>query len=328
MAMRQIPSRFSDRDIHNLPTSASLDFELARRTLRVLESGERIDGYIVLEVLGRSWQGQVYRALDLDLQREVLIKLGVNARTADERYARRVVREGRILAALDHPGLPRVHEVGVFEDRPFLVLEYVPGSDLFQLAEDCGVSRWQAAGILAQAARALDYAHRKGVLHRDIKPQNVIVDPRGRARLIDFGMARARFVREELPQPRIVGTASFMAPEQARGELPKTGPCSDLFSLGATLYFLLTRRLPYDGETFEEILDKAREADFDRAPLEIGDVPRRLAAVCLKAMAREPDARHASAAELAAALDAFARRRWSRLSAWAGGRLSKAAALA
>jgi hypothetical protein len=222
-----------------------------------------------------------------------------------------IVEEGRILASLEHPHLVRVYEQDFLDDRPYLVMEFVRGRTLDQLAREEGIPPRRAAALLAKAAGAVDLAHRLGVVHRDIKPKNILVDESGEPRLIDFGMARLRHAWSDDPgSPG--GTFAFMAPEQARlgspEEQQKVGPRSDVFALGAVLYDLLTGAAPFPGQNWRESMDRARRCDFDRTALDDPKIPRDLRRICLKAMAANPADRYSSAAALAKALHRFVAR--------------------
>ncbi len=223
-----------------------------------------IPGYDVLEVIGRGGSGEVLRARDRRLGREVAIKRLLSG--ANEKARRRFAREGRVLARLDHPGIVTVYEAG--EDAggaPYIVMDLVPGASLQDLIDREGKLRPdQALGIVEQIASALDAAHRAGLLHRDVKPDNILVTP-GSALLTDFGLVSyidddgrrcsGSTFRSGLTDAGLfVGTVGFSAPEQAAGDLEDVGPPADIYGLGASLYFALTGRPPFEGRTPVEIL--------------------------------------------------------------------------
>ena len=187
-------------------------------------------------------------------------------------------------------------------------MEYIRGRTLDQLAREGRLKPRRAAALLAKVAGAADYAHRNGIVHRDIKPKNILVDESGEPRLIDFGMARLCHAYADDPG-QSGGTFAFMAPEQARIESPeeqqKVGPRSDVFALGAVLYDLLTGEAPFPGRNWRESMDRARRCDFDRKALDDPKVPRELRGICLKAMAADPADRYPSAEALQKALNRF-----------------------
>lgn len=267
-----------------------------------------IGKYRVVGVLDSGGQGDVYRAVHPQLQKELVIKLG-RRQIAGERDAQdRLLAEGRVLAELDHPHLARVYDLDFHERRPYLVMEYIRGRNLRQYAHGGSLPWRESARLIGQAGRALAVAHAHGVLHLDVKPENIIVDERGNARLIDFGMARLRHAwTDDAPQPgSISGTIPFMAPEQARGETDQLDQRTDVFGLGAVLYWLLTGKPPFGTFQAPNALVAAQGCTFDRAALERADAPRPLVDACLKAMAADQAGRFASAEAFAEALESVA----------------------
>jgi predicted Ser/Thr protein kinase len=261
-------------------------------------------GYRVIAALQSGGQGTVYRGVHPALGREVVIKVG-HAEAGDAADA--LVSEGRILAELDHPGLARVFDLRMHEGRPCLVMEYVRGADLHQQAKRQPYSPAEAAALVARVARALAVAHRRGVVHRDLKPRNILIDEAGNPRVIDFGLALLEDAwRRPEESPGVVsGTVSYMAPEQARGE-PATVR-SDVFGLGGVLFFLLSGHAPYPGGGFYDILVRASTGEWDQGALDGRAVPPRLRAVVERALAPNPADRFASAEEMALALETVAR---------------------
>jgi tRNA A-37 threonylcarbamoyl transferase component Bud32 len=264
-----------------------------------------IGKYHVLRVLDQGGQAQVYLAVHPGLAKEVVIKLGFFPVDGQSEHARRLVAEARLLAELEHPNLARVYDLDFHEGRPYLVMEYVRGFNLRQYAQWNQPTARQAAELIARTARAVHAVHGRGVLHRDIKPQNILVDEAGQPRLIDFGLARIcqGWADDSPPTGEISGTAQFMSPEQARGDAGRLGQRADVFALGAVLYYLLTGKVPFAGNSPRECLAKAVECDFDRDALRRPGIPPRLAATCLRAMQSDPDRRYADADQFAAALD-------------------------
>jgi hypothetical protein len=265
-----------------------------------------IGRYMVLSRLEvRGGQAELYRVWHSRLGRELLLKYGRRPLTAGRGE---LIREGRILAELDHPGLVRIHDLDVHDGRPYLVMDYVPGTNLQQHAEPHRLSPRRAAAIVARVAGAMAAVHRRGIVHLDIKPTNILIDPTGRPRLIDFGLARLRDAWCDHDDPSWGGTLAYMAPEQARREVERIGPPSDLFALGGVLFFLLTGKAPFAGRDPDESWDRARRCEFDASALRASGAPRALEQICLKAMAAEPAERFASADEMRRALERFARR--------------------
>ena len=262
-----------------------------------------IGKYLVVEQLDEGAQGQVFRVIHPKLGRDMVLKLGRQPVGDDERTS--LVAEGRLLADLEHINLVRIYDLDFHNDRPFLVMEYVHGRNLEDYARDEPVTPRRAAELVAKLAGALAMVHRRGIIHRDIKPRNILIDEMGEPRLIDFGLARLRHAWSEPSAATWGGTLAYMAPEQARLEHDRIGPRSDVFGLGAVLYFLLTGQAPFVGETQDEIWDRARRCDFAADGLRIARAPRRLERICLKALAADPADRYATAEEFGRALEGF-----------------------
>jgi serine/threonine protein kinase len=266
---------------------------------------DTIGRYRIVGELDVGGQATVYRAVHPTLPRDLVLKIAHESTSIDRSLLR---GDAEILCELDHPNLVRVYDLDIHDGRPFVVMEFVRGRNLKQVADQSSLPYRQAAASAAEVARALEYAHRRGVVHQDIKPQNILLDESGRPRLIDFGMARWRHGWTESQAGPSGGTLAFMAPEQARVETERVGAPSDIFALGGVLYFLLTGQAPFGGETRSEQWRRASQCDFDRAALRAKGIPHRLERIVLKAMAADPDGRYASADEMAQALDAYLRR--------------------
>ncbi len=245
-----------------------------------LEPGSRLGSYEILGPLGSGGMGEVWRARDTRLQREVALKILPEAFSSDAERLSRFTREAHVLASLNHPGIGTIYSFEEIDGTHFLGLELVPGETLKQRVSRGPIPVSEALQIARQIAEALDAAHGKGILHRDLKPANVIVTPDGRVKLLDFGLAKT-FTAEhpasdisESPtaaadgtrQGVILGTASYMSPEQARGRTLDAR--SDLWSFGCLLYEMLAGRKAFDGETLSDILVAIldREPDWDALP--------------------------------------------------------------
>jgi tRNA A-37 threonylcarbamoyl transferase component Bud32 len=277
----------------------------------------RIGRYIVLQVLGEGGQATVFRGVHPLLSREVVVKLGKHA-IGDEATKHRLVQEGQTLASLDHPHLARIHDLDFHEDRPFLVLDYFPGKNLAQYAEDQRLSARKSAGIVARICRAVEAAHARGIAHKDLKPDNVVVDAKGEPHVIDFGMAHVRDAWSSAPLPAefTAGTPAYIAPERLQGESGR-GLSGDVFGLGGILYYLLTGHAPFEAEDLDQTLQLAAQGEFNRERLKRPGIPKRLAENCQKALEPDPEKRIPSAGQLAEELERFARPR--RAGAWIGG---------
>ncbi len=271
--------------------------------------GMAIGKYLVVGVLDTGGQADVYRVVHPTLSKDLALKLSKRACVLGRADRDLLVTEGKILADLEHPNLVPIFDLDFdSDDRPFLVMEYVRGCNLTQEAAQHRPTPRQAAAWVAQVARAAAMVHRRGIVHQDIKPKNILIDESRRPRLIDFGVARWQHAWGRDSDPPGGGTLAFMAPEQARDEQDRIGPCSDIFALGGVLYFLLTGQAPFRGMSKAETWGCAARCDFDRAALRSKAIPRRLERICLKAMASEPAERYASAEALAEDLEQFVRR--------------------
>jgi hypothetical protein len=274
-------------------------------TARAMELPAAIGKYLVVGRFDGSGQADVFRVVHPQFRRDLVLKLArspVGASGSSD-----IIAEGRRLAGLEHPNIVRVHDLDFHEGRPFLVMEYIRARTLTQYAREEKITPRRAAALIGELARAAAFAHRRGVVHQDIKPANILIDESGRPWLIDFGLAWQQDAWSVPSSQSEGGTYAYIAPEQARLEPDRVRPLSDIFALGSVLYFLLTGRAPFAAATQGESEVRARKCDFDRTALKADGVPRGLRQICLTAMAAEPAARHATADALASALD-----RWLR----------------
>jgi serine/threonine protein kinase len=266
-----------------------------------------IGKYRVIAELSRGGQGTVYRVVHPTLEKDFVLKLSHRSLEGDSPDRDYLVREGKVLAELEHPNLARVVDLDFHENRAFLVTEYVRGRTLHQHHQHHRPTPQEAARLIAQIARAVAVVHARGIIHLDLKPTNILIDEQGQPRVIDFGLALLRhaWVDEPGDPGTITGSVPYMAPEQARGEKEKLGVATDVFALGAVLYDLLAGHPPFQGADFKEALHRAQRCEFDRQALSDAGVPRPLEAICLKAMSAEPSDRHSSVEALAQELEAF-----------------------
>ena len=250
--------------------------------------------YAIERELGRGGMATVYVARDQELQRPVAVKLLAEHLAADDTFRRRFLREARLAGRLSHPNVVQVFDAGDPDGRPFIVMEYVPGRTL----ADCGkLPPARVAELGRQACAGLQHAHAAGLVHRDVKPGNLLLRDDGVLKIADFGIARAAETTRHTQAGTILGTAAYLAPEQIAGE--DATASSDLYSLGAVLYELLTGQSPY---VFTSLADlAAQQADGTIVPVRDLEptVPRDLEAPVMHALAREPRFRPASAADFA-----------------------------
>jgi serine/threonine-protein kinase len=294
----------------------------------------QVPGYRVEAVLGHGGMGVVYRAWHLRLHRPVALKMllaGAHARPTERE---RFLREAEAVAGLRHPNIVQVYDVGDVDGRSYFTMEFVEGGSLAQQVQGVPQPARQVAALTATLAEALQAAHQSGIVHRDLKPGNILLTADGTPKVTDFGLARRLEGDGGLTLSGVpVGTPSYMAPEQARGDKRAIGPAADVYALGAILYELLTGRPPFDADTTAATLQQV-VAEEPVPPAQLNpQVPRDLVTICLKCLHKQPHRRYASAAALAEDLRRFlrgepiaARRagRLERLARWA--RRSPAAA--
>ncbi len=293
------------------------------RKIEILECGGRvvlrprdlpsaIGPYRVICSLGRGAMGEVLLAERPGLARDLAIKRLFPGAAPDADLLGRFEREARILGQLSHPNIVSIVDVQLEGREPYLVMDYVPGVDLarqFRL----GLPRDQALRILEAIARALDHAHRQGVLHRDVKPANVLVDVEGAAYLADFGLAVASdSLRRLTCASDVLGSPAYMAPEVVEGGVGSTTPRSDLYSLGVILYEVLVGSHPFQAKTLPQLFQAIEGGRFVQPRAIDPAIDRELERICLQAMALDPDRRIASAGEFADRLEATRLPRSSR----------------
>ena len=261
--------------------------------------------YRIQRKLGAGGMADVYLAEDQELGRRVAIKILNSRHGNDDQFIERFRREAKNAAALNHPNIVSIYDRGEAEDTYYIAMEFLDGRTLKELIVSRGAAPINVAIEYArQILSALRFAHRHGIVHRDIKPHNVLVDGEGRVKVTDFGIARAG-TSQMTETGSIVGTAQYLSPEQARGG--EVDPRSDIYSLGIVLYELLTGKTPFEGETPVEIAMKHLSAT-PRPPSKLRpDIPPELDMVVLRALAKNPDDRYQSTDEMEADLDRVAR---------------------
>lgn len=266
----------------------------------------QIQGYAVESVLGYGGMGVVYKARHLALNRPVALKTVLSGAFASGPERQRLLREAQAVAALHHPNIVTIYNVGECESKPFFTMELLEGPNLAQRLAGMPQPARDAASTVAILAKAVQTAHQSGIVHRDLKPSNVLVAADGSLKITDFGLARHFEGEAALTFTGAqVGTPSYMAPEQARGRSYALGPGVDIYSLGALLYEILTGRPPFRAETALETQRQVLQ-DEPVPPSRLNSkVPRDLETICLKCLNKDPKRRYATAAALADDLDRF-----------------------
>jgi serine/threonine protein kinase/tetratricopeptide (TPR) repeat protein len=263
--------------------------------------------YTILGILGRGGMGVVYKARQRSLKRLVALKMLLAGANAPQSHLSRFYTEAEAVASLQHPNIVQIHEVGEHGGLPYFSLEFVAGGSLEKKIGGNPLPAREAAQLVQTLARAMSHAHQHGVIHRDLKPANVLLTVDGMPKITDFGLAK-RLDDGDSKQTRagaILGTPSYMAPEQADGEVQNVGPLADVYALGAVLYELLTGRAPFRGATLLDTLEQVRKQESVPVRQLQPKVPRDLETICLKCLQKVPAKRYASAEALADDLRRF-----------------------
>ena len=307
------PSRLSEQDTHRSALSAQLTNAPGTRLLAHLR--HFVPGYEILSELGRGGMGIVYRARQLSLSRLVALKMLRAGDCGSASLLARFQAEAEAVARLHHPNIVQIYDYGEHDGMPYLALELVEGASLAAAPSAQVRTPREAAEIVATLARAVQFAHDHGIVHRDLKPANVLtaspMKSNGSGRTIikitDFGLAKV-FREGENSHTQtgtIVGTPSYMAPEQARGNSLLVGPFTDVYALGAILYELLTGQPPFKAATAIETLHKVLTIEAALPTRHVPSVPRDLATIVIKCLQKDPQRRYSSAAELAKDLERY-----------------------
>src|SRR5438477_2043961 len=274
------------------------------KTVRAAELLGELGDYELLDEVGRGGQGVVFRARQKSLNRTVALKVISLGQWASKAHLKRFRLEAEAAARLEHPGIVPIHEVGERDGSCYFSMKFVEGGQLDEVVRRAPMSIRQAAELIAKVARTVHYAHQHGILHRDIKPGNILLDGKGEPHLTDFGLAR--LVETESTMTRtldVLGTPSYMAPEQAMGNNAAVSSVTDVYGLGAVLYQLLTGQPPFAGGATYETIKLLLDTEPKQPRLLNPKIDRDLSTICLKCLEKDPKRRYSSALALAEDLE-------------------------
>jgi serine/threonine protein kinase/Flp pilus assembly protein TadD len=277
-------------------------------TARFAELLGQLGDYELLEEIGRGGQGVVFRARQKSLNRTVALKVISLGQWASKAHLKRFRREAEAAASLDHPSIVPIYEVGERDGSCYFSMKFIEGGQLDEVSKRTPVSIRQAVELIAKVARTVHYAHEHGILHRDIKPGNILIDATGEPHLTDFGLARLIETESTVTRTmEVMGTPSYMAPEQARGQNEQITPATDVYGLGAVVYQLLTGHPPFAGGTSYQTIQLLLDTEPRPPRLLNPKIGRDLSTICLKCLEKDPTRRYASALALAEDLEHWLR---------------------
>jgi eukaryotic-like serine/threonine-protein kinase len=276
----------------------------AIKSERAAELLGELGDYELLEEVGRGGQGVVFRARQKSLNRIVALKVISLGQWASKAHLKRFRLEAEAAAKLEHPGIVPIHEVGERDGSCYFSMKFVEGGQLDEVARREPVPIRQAVELIAKVARTVHYAHEHGILHRDIKPGNILLDAKGEPHLTDFGLARLVESESSVTQTLdVLGTPSYMAPEQAVGNNVAVSSATDVYGLGAVLYQLLTGQPPFAGGTTYETIKLLLDTEPRQPRVSNPKIDRDLSTICLKCLEKDPKRRYSSALALAEDLE-------------------------
>lgn len=266
---------------------------------------EKFGRYQIVEEIGRGGMGLVYKAYDPELDRDIALKLILAGEDSKPKDLARFLREAKATAKLRHPGIVAVYDMGQKENQPFFTMEYLEGVSLKECVRDSDLSLCQSVEILKQVAQAVAYAHQEGVIHRDLKPANIMIE-NSQAKVMDFGLAKVEKASDKISQSgMVIGTLQYMPPEQAQGRSEKVDKRSDVYSLGAILYEMMTGVPPFGGSNWSQTLYQVLyEKPLPPTKLQ-KNVSGQLEKICLKALEKKQERRYQNVEELISDLDHF-----------------------
>jgi len=269
--------------------------------------GTRIDGYRIVEEISRGGMGVVYQAEHLQLKRIVALKMILQGQLASPEDVERFYSEAQALAALEHPGIISIYDIGCFDNQHYFSMNYFDGVPLDQSLSGDQAEESHVAGILCKVAKAIHYAHSQGVIHRDLKPANILVNAKEDIQIIDFGLSKNLDLHSHVTASgQLLGTPHYMSPEQAAGRREAVGIATDIYALGMLLFRLTTNRFPFEATDLFELLRHIERTQPPPPSTYNPKLSRSLDKICLRCLAKRPQDRYASADALAEDLAAIA----------------------
>src|SRR5438128_3599996 len=292
------------RSVEDVKTGDANTASHVKQAPRLTKTPADFGDYKLLEEIGRGGQGLVYRAHQKSLNRTVALKVIGLGHWATETHLKRFRREAEAAARLEHPGIVPIHEVGERDGSCYFSMKFIEGGQLDQVIRREPMPVRRAVELIAKVARTVHYAHEHGILHRDIKPGNILLDHKGEPHLTDFGLARLIETESTVTRTlEVLGTPSYMAPEQAMGNNAQLTSATDVYGLGAVLYQLLTGHPPFAGGTTYETIRLVLDTEPRQPRLWSPKVDRDVSTICLKCLEKDPKRRYASALALAEDLE-------------------------
>src|SRR5437899_8827495 len=288
----------------NVEANAVAAARRSKKAARAAEMLGELGDYELLEEVGRGGQGVVFRARQKSLNRTVALKVISLGQWASQAHLKRFRREAEAAASLDHPSIVPIYEVGEREGSCYFSMKFIEGGQLDEVVRREPMPIRRAVELIAKLARTVHYAHEHGILHRDIKPGNILLDAKGEPHLTDFGLARLLETESTITRTlEVMGTPSYMAPEQAAGETTKLNKATDIYGLGAVFYQLLTGHPPFAGGTSWETIRLLLDTEPRQPRLWNRKISRDLSTICLKCLEKDPQRRYSSALALAEDLE-------------------------
>src|SRR5213082_2860734 len=288
----------------NVEANAAVAASHSKKSARAAEMLGELGDYELLEEVGRGGQGVVFRARQKSLNRTVALKVISLGQWASKAHLKRFRREAEAAASLDHPSIVPIYEVGERDGSCYFSMKFVEGGQLDEVSRRRPMSIRHAAELIAKVARTVHYAHEHGILHRDIKPGNILLDDKGEPHLTDFGLARLVEAESTITRTlEVLGTPSYMAPEQAAGNNTQLTSATDVYGLGAVFYQLLTGQPPFAGGTTYETIKLLLDTEPRQPRLLNPKIDRDLSTICLKCLEKDPKRRYSSALALAEDLE-------------------------